>query len=216
MHVSHFLYADDVVFVTEWSSDAIPNISAVLDKFYALSGLKLNVHKSIVYGVGVEVEVVNNIAVQAGCRPGILPFSYLGLPIGANMSRIRNWDPVIQKFYSRLSNWKAKCLSIGGRLTLIKAVLGSLPAYYMSMFSAPKSVIKKLESVRSNFFWGGNVGDTVLSWVKWNDILASYEKGGLNVGSLYAFNLALLQKWRWRFFTGGDCAWVRVICSIHG
>ncbi|GJU82853.1 hypothetical protein Tco_1285218 [Tanacetum coccineum] len=48
------------------------------------------------------------------------------------------------------------------------------------------------------------------------NILASYEKGGLNIMSLKAFNLALLQKWRWRLVTKPDSLWVRVVKAIHG
>ncbi|GKB94925.1 hypothetical protein Tco_0981062, partial [Tanacetum coccineum] len=42
------------------------------------------------------------------------------------------------KVRSRLSSWKAKTLSIGGRLTLLKAVLGAVPLYFMSIYKAPK------------------------------------------------------------------------------
>ncbi|GKB93464.1 hypothetical protein Tco_0979601 [Tanacetum coccineum] len=40
-----------------------------------------------------------------------------------------------------------------------------------------------------------------MAWVKWDTILASLDQGGLGVGSLKAFNLDLLQKWRWRLIT---------------
>nr|GFC62524.1 RNA-directed DNA polymerase, eukaryota, reverse transcriptase zinc-binding domain protein [Tanacetum cinerariifolium] len=33
------------------------------------------------------------------------------------------------------------------------------------------------------------------SWVKWKSVLASKEKGGLGVSSLYALNRALMMKW---------------------
>nr|GEX15079.1 zinc finger, CCHC-type [Tanacetum cinerariifolium] len=39
-----------------------------------------------------------------------------------------------------------------------------------------------------------------LAWVKWSNVLPSFEKRGLNIGSLKAFNIALLQKWRWRLY----------------
>ncbi|GKA27695.1 hypothetical protein Tco_0713863 [Tanacetum coccineum] len=66
------------------------------------------------------------MASYTGCEPGFFPFTYLGLPIGSNMSRIANWRPLIDHFKARLSGWKANHLSIGGRLTLIKSVLDSL------------------------------------------------------------------------------------------
>nr|GFB23301.1 hypothetical protein [Tanacetum cinerariifolium] len=53
-------------------------------------------------------------------------------------------------------------------------------------------------------------------WVKWNNVLASKEKGGLGVSSLYALNKALLFKWVWRFITQKKSLWARVISAIHG
>ena len=47
-------------------------------------------------------------------------------------------------------------------------------------------------------------------------LLASHEVGGLNIGSLWAKNLALLGKWWWRFRKEGRTLCVRVIKSIHG
>ncbi|GKC96937.1 RNA-directed DNA polymerase, eukaryota, reverse transcriptase zinc-binding domain protein, partial [Tanacetum coccineum] len=96
----------------------------------------------------------------------------------------------------KLSSWKANLLSIRGCLTLIKSVLGSLGIYYLSIFRAPESVLQDLERIRANFFWGGNKDKNKIAWVKWPIILNSFDKGGLNIGSLKAFNLALLQKWR--------------------
>ncbi|XP_071708174.1 uncharacterized protein [Rutidosis leptorrhynchoides] len=49
-------------------------------------------------------------------------------------------------------------------LTLVKSVLNSLPLYYFSIYRAPSCVIKELERVRRNFFWGGNNNDNKMSW----------------------------------------------------
>ncbi|GJR71988.1 RNA-directed DNA polymerase, eukaryota, reverse transcriptase zinc-binding domain protein [Tanacetum coccineum] len=40
--------------------------------------------------------------------------------------------------------------------------------------------------------------------------------GGLNISSLKAFNLALLQKWRWRMFSSPNDLWVKVVKAFHG
>ncbi|XP_071741324.1 uncharacterized protein [Rutidosis leptorrhynchoides] len=55
-----------------------------------------------------------------------------------------------------------------------------------------------------------------MAWAKWDLILASFDKGGLNVGSLKAFNLALIFKWRWRYLMNPDDLWVTLIKSING
>jgi hypothetical protein len=47
----------------------------------------------------------------------------------------------------------AKFLSSGGRLVLLNSVLSSLPIYMMSFFKIPADVLKKLNAIRSRFFW---------------------------------------------------------------
>lgn len=59
---------------------------------------------------------------------GDIPFSYLGMPVGGN-SRVSTWVPLIDKFNKKLSMWKARSFSMGGRLTLIKSLLGDLGIY---------------------------------------------------------------------------------------
>ncbi|GJZ25898.1 RNA-directed DNA polymerase, eukaryota, reverse transcriptase zinc-binding domain protein [Tanacetum coccineum] len=161
-------------------------------------------------------EEVSIMATSTGCAPGSLPFTYLGLPIGSNMNLISNWQPLIDRFQSRLSSWKANMLSIGGRLTLIKAVLGSLGIYYLSIFKAPELILKALERYRATFFWGGSHDNKKIAWIKWSNVLSSFDKGGLNIGSLKAFNLALLQKWRWRMHSCPNAFWVKIIKALHG
>ncbi|GJR76425.1 RNA-directed DNA polymerase, eukaryota, reverse transcriptase zinc-binding domain protein [Tanacetum coccineum] len=132
--LSHLFYADDVVIFSEWNQTDMENIIRILNIFYIASGLKINIHKSNVYGIGM----------------------------------------LIDQFKARLSGWKANLLSVGGRLTLIKSVQG------------------------------GSDDSRKLAWVKWSNILASLDKGGLGIGSLKAFNLSLLLKWRWRSFQNPD------------
>ncbi|GJX73543.1 hypothetical protein Tco_0312138 [Tanacetum coccineum] len=70
------------------------------------------------------------------------------------MRFVDGWDVVINRFCEKLSSWKANTLSIDGRLTLVKAILGSLPIYYLSLFKAPSLVIDALETIRRRFFCG--------------------------------------------------------------
>ncbi|GJU48398.1 hypothetical protein Tco_1217953 [Tanacetum coccineum] len=75
--LSHIFYVDDVVITTEWSSLDIDNIIRVLHVFYLASGLKINIHKSNVYGVGVPDNEVGIMANNTGCTPGSFPFVFL-------------------------------------------------------------------------------------------------------------------------------------------
>ncbi|GKA44592.1 hypothetical protein Tco_0737316 [Tanacetum coccineum] len=111
-----------------WNAKDMDNIIRVLHVFYLASGLKINIHKSNIYGIGV------------------------------------NKDEVFRYWIAMLS-W-----------------------YLLSInFQSTRIVLQGLE-----------------------------ELGGLNIGSLKAFNLALLQKWRWRLLSSPNALWVQVIKAYHG
>ncbi|GKA16551.1 RNA-directed DNA polymerase, eukaryota [Tanacetum coccineum] len=205
--VSHLFYADDALIIGEWSSDNLCGIINVLKCFYLASGLQITIHKSQLLGVGVPKSEVESAASSIGCSIMNNQFRYLGVMVGENMARHKAWVDVVLKLKFRLSKWKAKTLSIGGRLTLLKSVLGASPLYNMSIFKAPKGVLKEMESLRNNFFIGADHSDKKITWVAWNKVLASKKKGGLGVSSFYALNRALLLKWVWRFVSQDGSLW---------
>nr|GEU91325.1 hypothetical protein [Tanacetum cinerariifolium] len=205
--ISHLFYADDVVFIGEWNNNNIKTLLSVLRCFYLASGLKINLYKSKLMRIGVSSNVVAAVASLIGCSILTVPFNYLGLKVGCNMSRITSWDDVISKVSSRLSKWKLKLLSIGGCLSLLKSVLTSIPLYHMSIFKVPIGVLNYLE-------YGVDGSDRKLAWIGWNMVLTSKKNGGLSVSSFFAHNRALLFKWVWRFLTDGSSLWTRFIKAI--
>nr|GEZ39232.1 RNA-directed DNA polymerase, eukaryota [Tanacetum cinerariifolium] len=170
--LSHLFYADDAIFIGEWSEENLNRILHVLHCFSLASGLKINVHKSQLLGVGIPLSISTVAASVLGCSVMTTPFKYLGVMVGGNMSRINALDDSIQKLKSRLSKWKLKTLSIGGWLTLLKSVLGASPIYAMSIFKVPKSVLLAMESIRRNFFYGSQGAEKKITWIKWTKVLA--------------------------------------------
>lgn len=214
--LSFLCFADDVVFLGEWSEENILNVNRLLRVFFLVSGLKVNYMKSNIFGVGVDTLEIARVAAHLKCQVGELPFKYLGVPIGANMKRIRIWKPVIDVFSKKLSAWKAKTLSFAGRVTLAKTVLGSLPSYFLSLFKAPKKVINILEGLRRAFIWGKSGSGHKIRWLPWEKIIKPKRIGGLGVGGLRDFNLSMLAKWNWRVKAEPDLPWAKVILAIHG
>nr|GFB87681.1 RNA-directed DNA polymerase, eukaryota, reverse transcriptase zinc-binding domain protein [Tanacetum cinerariifolium] len=186
------------------------------DCFYRASGLRMNMSKSKIMGVHVEGGMVKHAASTLGCLTLNTPFYYLGYKVGGSISRVQAWKEVIDKVKSRLSKWKMKALSIGGRLTSLKSVLGSIPIFHMSIFRVPSSVLHTLKSIRSQFFNGHEVGSNKATWVKWNSVLTAKDSGGLGASNLYALNKGLMMKWVWRFYNQKTSLWANVIKAIHG
>ncbi|GJT35890.1 copia protein [Tanacetum coccineum] len=107
-------------------------------------------------------------------------------------------------------------LSIGGRFTLNKAVLSSLPIYLMSIYKTPVGVLRKMESIRRRFFNGADINENKMSMIGWEKIMVSRKKGGLGISSFFAQNRALLFKWIWRFRSKDSSLWYRVIKAMFG
>ncbi|GJT51014.1 putative RNA-directed DNA polymerase [Tanacetum coccineum] len=194
INISHLQFADDALILGDWSMANAKNLSRILTCFHLASGLKVNFNKSKLFGIGVTDNEINIVASSNDCIASYFLCLYLGLPIGARMSRCINWIPLVERFQKQLSKWKVNSLSFGGRLTLNKSVLGSLGVYYFSTFKSPKKSINKLEGIRRRFF----------------------ENGGLGIGSLMESNQSLLAKWWWRFCVEKKIIWRKVIRSIHG
>ncbi|GJT08929.1 RNA-directed DNA polymerase, eukaryota [Tanacetum coccineum] len=82
--LSHLFYADDAMFIGEWSDENLK--------------------------VGIPSSVINQAASYIGCSILNNKFRYLGVLVGDCSSRIKAWDDVILKLKSRLSKWKVKTL----------------------------------------------------------------------------------------------------------
>nr|GEX39836.1 reverse transcriptase domain, reverse transcriptase zinc-binding domain protein [Tanacetum cinerariifolium]GEY24961.1 reverse transcriptase domain, reverse transcriptase zinc-binding domain protein [Tanacetum cinerariifolium] len=121
-NISLLQYADDALFFGEWSKSNMIQLLHILNCFHDVSGVKINLLKSRLFGIDVSEEEVVNIARVGYCFNDSLPFSYLGLPIGRNLNRIDAWSDVVQKFTKRLSSWKSNLLSIGGSNLMVKKI----------------------------------------------------------------------------------------------
>ena len=144
--ISHLLYADDTIIFCEANSEQLMCLRWTLMWFEAFSGLKINLNKSVIIPLG-RVDNVELLAAELGYGVGSLPTTYLGLPLGAPHRALGVWDSMEERFKKRLSSWKRQYISKGGRLTLIRNTLSSLPIYFLSLFRMPKIVCSRLEKI---------------------------------------------------------------------
>jgi hypothetical protein len=176
LFISHLLFADDTVVFCDADPEQLLHLRMVLSCFEAVTDLGVNMGKSELVLVG-DVRNGSQLADILCCNIGSLPMMYLGLPLGASFKASMVWNPVLEKVEKRLAGWKKLYLSKGGRLTLLKSMLSSLPTYYLSFFTIPKHVAARIERLQRNFLWGGlgegvysafsELGHSVLSLSSW-------------------------------------------------
>lgn len=145
--INHFVdslsllhFADDTLIFIPAELDRVKNLRRVLWCFEIISGLKINFHKSSIVGLNVDSSLQSLTSSVLGCKTDSLPTKYLGLPLSNIRITLADWAPLINKVQQRLALWQGPLLSSGGRLTLIKVTVASIPIYYMSLFALPKVV----------------------------------------------------------------------------
>ncbi|GKV09903.1 hypothetical protein SLEP1_g21337 [Rubroshorea leprosula] len=136
--ITHLQYADDTLLFGIATKENVWAMKSILRIFELVSGLKINFNKSQLIGIGVKEEWLEKMAWILCCKKGYLPFKYLGIPIGGRSGKLSFWKPVLEGVSRKLSTWKGRYLSLGGRITLINSVLSSLPVFWMSVYMIPK------------------------------------------------------------------------------
>ena len=190
LHISHLLFADDTILICDASREQLLYIRMVLIFFEAITGLRVNVGKSEIVLVG-EVGNLGALARILCCKVGRLPMSYLGMPLGAHFI----WNPILERVEKKLTGWKWLYLLKGGRLTLLKSTLSSLPTYYLLLFTISQHITDRLERIQKNFLWGSSNDVFRYPLVAWDKVVWLVEIGGLGIRKIGLFNQALLGKW---------------------
>ena len=190
-------YADDTTFFVQGTWGAAHTLSTMMNIFSDFSGLRLNRAKSSFIGFGLSPEEMTGCSRLLATPISTLPIRYLGVPLVDRRLRISDWQPVLEKVESRLGGWRARFMSRGGRLVLLKAVLAAIPTYFMSIFRLPCGVRKGLEQLMRRFFWCGSRPEETraVPLVVWETVCRPIEQGGLGVRQLQHTNTALLAKW---------------------
>lgn len=133
-------FADDTIILRDANPVNLWCIKAVLRGFEWVSGLCINFNKSKIYCINITMEEAATVFNFLPCDVGTIPFSFLGVLVGANHRRKDMWKLLISKLSSRLSYWQGKHLFMGGKFTLLNSVLNNILFFWLSFFKAPKVV----------------------------------------------------------------------------
>jgi hypothetical protein len=86
-------YADDTLVVLKAKARELICLKALLQSFATSTGLKVNYSKSCMMPINMEGERLQHFASTINCKPGSLPFAYLGLPLGITKPSLEYFSP---------------------------------------------------------------------------------------------------------------------------
>ncbi|EOY25449.1 Uncharacterized protein TCM_016755 [Theobroma cacao] len=202
MPISHLAFADDIVIFTNGCRPALQKILIFLQEYEAVSGQQVNHQKScFITSNGCPMTRRQIIAHTTGFQHKTLPVIYLGAPLHKGPKKVALFDSLITKIRDRISGWENKTLSPGGRITLLRSVLSSMPMYLLQVLKPPVVVIEKIERLFNSFLWGDSTTDKRMHWVAWHKLTFPCSEGGIDIRRLNDVSDAFTMKLWWRFQT---------------
>jgi hypothetical protein len=201
-------YLDDTLLIMQACPRQLLCLKGILETFVQSTGLRVKFDKSCLLPISISNEKATLLAGLFGCKLESFPFTYLGLALGLSGPRIH----VLAPLYSRINHHlavTASFLSLDGRIMVTKAILSSLPTFYLCTLKLADGAIEIVDKGTRIVLWGKleNSGRPK-SLVAWYLVCRPKYKGGLGITNLAAHNEALLIKFLHNFFNKEKIPWV--------
>lgn len=142
--------------------------SKILDNYEAWSKQVIHKEKSVMFmSSQINSTRIRELSRIIGFSIGWFPVTYLRAPIRPTKSNARMLMPLVQKICNKVTSWKWKLMSKGGRLILIYHDISFMAILTLTVLLVSKMVIKKIiifwlqfcgERVKEKFIENGDHG----------------------------------------------------------
>jgi hypothetical protein len=202
-HILHILFVDDVLILTNANIVEWTIIHSILTSFYDVSGLEINATKFVFLVSNAQDTLKFELKELFGIGSLELAegFTYLGYFLKSSFYTKKDWIWLSDKFEGRIHNWQHRLLSMGGRYILIKAVLESLPVFWMALAHIPASILNILRQLIFSFLWIDSKKNKGYHISKWEELSKPKMMGGWGLKNLPLFYKALSTNTLWRILT---------------
>ncbi|GJN23880.1 hypothetical protein PR202_gb11570 [Eleusine coracana subsp. coracana] len=187
-------------------------LKGILTKYCDSSGRKISEEKSSIFFSGnTDVEEKMVVCNILDIMTESISDKYLGLPALVGVDRTDCFRHLVDRVRGRISGWKEKLLSSGGKEILIKSVAQAIPVFAMMVFRLPNKIYKGMIDAISQYWWGDEEEQKRIHWQQWWKLCMPKNKGGMGFRDLQSFNLALLAKQVWRLMSEPESLCARVL-----
>ncbi|KAE8693055.1 hypothetical protein F3Y22_tig00110819pilonHSYRG00250 [Hibiscus syriacus] len=140
---------------------------------------------------------------------------YLGVPLLHSRITRASFSYIVSRVRDKLVGWKAKALSLAGRITLAKTVLSTISYFSMQSIKLLKGIYDEVEKLIQGFIWGRTEARGGVSLVNWETMCKPTSKGGIGIKKLYDQNDVFLMKLAFNMIAKADKLWAKVLRSKY-
>nr|XP_010319955.1 uncharacterized protein LOC104647080 [Solanum lycopersicum] len=176
--VNHLSFADDIILFTSGRHKTLKLLMKTLKDYNETSGQLINedkshfmLHSNAFTSTRDRIKRITVFKQRQG------PLTYLGCPLFVGRPWIVYFSDLVNKVVCRIIGWQTKQLSYGGKEVLTKHVLQAIPIHLLSAVTPPASVLKQIQRLIADFFWGWKNGRKIYHWASWKNLAFPYEEG---------------------------------------
>ena len=186
-------YADDTQIFLDGSEASLRATLDILDKFYKMSGLKINKDKTKAIWIGSRINSTKILCREHNLDWEQGPIKILGVTFSPEVFNI--WDinsqDTLAKIEKIIKIWSQRKLTLPGRITVIKSIaLSKFTHLFISLPNPPDELLKRLDKIFYKFL--RNSGPDRISR---NIMIRNEREGGLRMIQIRTFIKALKVTW---------------------
>ena len=185
------VYADDLIVLVKSQQD-IDILTDTVKDFGFISSARVNWGKSEALMAGGELG--GRLGLPGGLQWKKGGFRYLGVFLGDETNKNKNWDNVLEHVKGRLEKWRwlLPKMSYRGRTLIANNLVSSSLWHRLACVDPPVSLLSKIQSVLVDFIWDK------LHWVPQSVLFLYKEEGGQGLVHLAsrgaAFRIQFIQR----------------------
>ena len=184
--VTHLFFADDNILFYRANNTDCQLLLNIFETYEKASGQKINMDKSSIhFSRNTSMPRQSEIKAKFTEMRDAHPNKYLGLPTIIGRSKSEVFKEIKVRLIRKLSGWKEKLLSYGGREILIKSVAQAIPTSAINCFQLPKTLCTEMEGLIRKFWWGQRGDESKMSLVGWKTLCTSKLRGGMGFRDLH-------------------------------
>ena len=199
-------YADDTTFFPK-DLKSVHEIFKTFDLFSKYSGLKANVSKCEIAGIGVKNGAQLALLGLRNINLNDDSIRILGVHFSYNslIYKEKNFQTVVETMERTLAVWRWRNLSIAGKITIFKTLVLSKIISISFLSSIPNVIIDKIEKLQKDYIWSGKNPK-----IKHSSLIGDYADGGLKDVDIKAKFKSLKLSWIRRLYSSEFHPWKNI------
>jgi hypothetical protein len=181
-------YADDMFLLQDGSKKSLEKAFEILEQFEQVSGLKVNVDKSIAVWIGKRVNTYDTVSNRVRLKWAD-SFILLGIHYDVNLKSMieHNYRLALGKMENVLQFYRSVSLSMIGKVTVIKSLVIPKLVHVLQVLPLPdKKFVDVVNKLMRDFIW--NNGKSRISL---KQLQQDYKEGGLKIPDVSILNAAI-------------------------